>query len=89
VIDQRRFQQMEDVIAAARRYRDLMRRYVREQAEMAERGVPLDELITSNWERFAEASTAEEALFASLDALDDDAPGAPGGAWPPTARLLP
>lgn len=71
MIFQRHFQQAEDVIAAGRRYRDLMRRYVREQAEMVARGVSLDDLITSNWDRFTEVSAAEEALFASLDTLDE------------------
>jgi hypothetical protein len=59
------------VVAAARRYRDLMRRYQRDQAELVAGGASLEDLVTTNWERFAETSAAEADLFASLDALDD------------------
>jgi hypothetical protein len=70
VNDERRLQQMEGVIAAARRYRDLMRQYLAEQREMVERGASLDEMVTSNWGHFAETATAEEDLFGLLDDLD-------------------
>lgn len=69
---------MEAVIESARRYRDLMRRYIAEQAELVERGASLDELVTGNWARFAETSAAEEDLFALLDEFDarqDPSPG--------------
>jgi hypothetical protein len=37
----------------------------------------LDDLVTSNWKRFAAAPAAEEELFAMLDALDGDEREAP------------
>jgi len=77
MVDARRLEQMEAVIAAARRYRDAMRRYIAEQTVMIDQGMALDDLVTSNWERFAEASAAEEELFALLDALDGDEREAP------------
>jgi hypothetical protein len=70
VHNERRIEQMEAVIAAARRYRDLMRQYLTEQREMVERGVSLDEMVLSNWEHFAQTGAAEEELFALLDDLD-------------------
>lgn len=70
--DPRRLEQITAVVAAARRYRDTMRRYMAEQAAMIARGVTLDDLVTSNWESFAAVSVAEEELFALLDALDGD-----------------
>lgn len=72
LIDERRIHQMEAVVAGARRYRDLMRQYMAEQTELIARGASLDELVTSNWERFAETAAAEEELFALLDDLDAD-----------------
>jgi hypothetical protein len=70
VIDERRFQRMEEVIAAARRYRDLMRGYLAEQGELMAREASLDDLVTRNWERFAATAAAEGELFALLDHLD-------------------
>lgn len=61
---------MEAVVAAARRYRDVMRQYMEEQSAQVERGASLDDLVANNWQRFAEAAAAEEDLFALLDALD-------------------
>ncbi len=63
---------MEMVIAAARQYRDAMRRYIAEQAILMDRGTALDDLVTSNWEGFARAAAAEEELFALLDTLDTE-----------------
>jgi hypothetical protein len=75
--DAHRLERMRAVVAVARRYRDAMRRYIAEQTVMIDQGVALDDLVTNNWERFAEASAAEEELFALLDALDGDEREAP------------
>jgi hypothetical protein len=72
MVDARRHEQTEAVAAAARRYRDLMRRYIVEQTAMIDRGMALDDLVMSNWAGFAAAAAAEEELFALLEALDDD-----------------
>jgi hypothetical protein len=71
--DARRVAQEERVIAAARRYRDLMRRYIAEQTAMIDRDMALDDLVMSNWAGFAAAAAAEEELFALLDTLDTEA----------------
>jgi hypothetical protein len=73
--DKRRHEQTEAVVAAARRYRDAMRRYFAEQADLIDQGLSLDDLITRNWDGFAQAAAAEEDLFALLDALDADERG--------------
>ncbi|MCA1670215.1 MAG: hypothetical protein LC793_23090 [Thermomicrobia bacterium] len=70
LVEDDRLRQMEEVMAAARRYRDLMRWYLAEQAGLVARGASLDEMVRSNWERFGEAADAEEELFVLLDDLD-------------------
>ncbi len=72
--DAERAERMEAVVAVARRFRDAMRRYMAEQTEMIDRGVSLDDLVRSNWSRFAEAAAAEEELFALLDTFDANEP---------------
>ena len=72
MVDARRLEQMEAVIAAARRYRDAMRRYIAEQTVMIDRGIALDDLVTSNWAGFAASASAEEELFALLATLDTE-----------------
>lgn len=74
VADAERAERMEAVVAVARRFRDAMRRYMAEQTEMIDRGVSLDDLVRSNWSRFAEAAAAEEELFALLDTFDANEP---------------
>lgn len=69
LVENDRLRQMEEV-TAARRYRDLMRRYLAEQAALLARGASLDEMVRSNWEGFGETADAEEELFALLDDLD-------------------
>jgi hypothetical protein len=70
VTDEQRLRQIEDIIAAARRYRDLMRQYMAEQTDLIARGVPLDEFVASNSARFTEAAAAEDELFALVDEYD-------------------
>jgi hypothetical protein len=60
----------EAIVAVARRYRDAMRRYMREQADLAAHGAGLDALVTTNWEEFAAVTALEEELFARLDTFD-------------------
>jgi hypothetical protein len=48
-----------------------MRQYMAEQVTAIERGTPLNDLVTSNWQSFQEVARAEEVLFALLDALDN------------------
>ena len=68
--DARRIELEENVVAAARRYRDAMRRYLAEQLALIDQGMSLDDLVTSNWAGFSRAAAAEEELFVLLDALD-------------------
>ena len=58
------------IVEAGRQYRDAMRLYLSEQSAMYDHGVPVDELVATNWKRYAEAQEAETDLFALLDALD-------------------
>jgi hypothetical protein len=67
--------ELERVIDAARRYRDTLRRYMREQAALAADGAGLEALLSTNWEQFAVVADLEEELFALLDAFDAAAPG--------------
>jgi hypothetical protein len=67
--------EVERIIATARRYRDTLRRYMREQAALAAEGAGLEALLSTNWERFAAVADLEEELFALLDAIDAAAPG--------------
>jgi hypothetical protein len=63
----------ERIIDTARRYRDALRIYMREQAALAADGVDLEAMVWTNWERFAAVADLEEELFALLDAADDAA----------------
>jgi hypothetical protein len=63
-------EQMRAIVTAAGHYRDAMREYLVEQTELIDRGMSLDALVTSNWQRFAETQMAEERLFSLLDALE-------------------
>ena len=73
MVDARKHEVTEAVVAAARRYRDLMRRYIAEQTAMIDRGMALDDRVMRNWAGFAAAASAEEELFALLDTLDTEA----------------
>jgi hypothetical protein len=63
------------IIDTARRYRDTLRRYMREQAALVAEGAGLEALLSTNWAQFAVVADLEEELFALLDALDAAAPG--------------
>jgi hypothetical protein len=63
--------EMERIIDTARRYRDALRIYMREQAALVADGVGLEAMVWTNWERFAAVADLEEELFALLDAADD------------------
>src|SRR5262245_5550628 len=58
------------VVAAALRYRDVMRAYMAGQAAALEQGATLDDLMSRNQAGFQEAAQAEEVLFALLDRLE-------------------
>jgi hypothetical protein len=63
--------EVERIVDAARRYRDALRRYMREQASLAAEGAGLQALLSTNWEGFAVVADLEEELFALLDTVDD------------------
>jgi hypothetical protein len=65
-----RYERASATIAAARRYRDALRRYLAEQQAAINRGATMDELMTRHQALFQEAMQAERELFALLDALD-------------------
>jgi hypothetical protein len=67
--------EVERIIDTARRYRDALRRYMREQAALAAEGAGLEVLVSTNWGGFAVVADLEEELFALLDAIDATAPG--------------
>lgn len=58
------------IVAAARQYRDSMRRYSTERAGALHERTTVDDLVTCIWLSFREAMRAEEELFTLLDALD-------------------
>jgi hypothetical protein len=58
------------VVAAALRYRDVMRAYMVGQAAALEQGATLDALVLRSQVAFADAAQAEEVLFALLDTLE-------------------
>ena len=66
---------VERIIDTARRYRDTLRRYMREQAALVAEGAGLEALLSTNWEGYAVAADLEEELFSLLDALDGPASG--------------
>jgi hypothetical protein len=67
--------EVERVIDTARRYRDALRRYMREQAALVAERAGLEFLLSTNWERFAAVADLKEELFALLDVIDATAPG--------------
>jgi hypothetical protein len=58
------------VVAAALRYRDVMRAYMVGQATALEQGATLDALVLRSQAAFAAAAQAEEVLFSLLDTLE-------------------
>jgi hypothetical protein len=61
---------MRQVVIAALRYRDAMRRYMAGQVTAIDGGATLDELLRRNQAGFQAAARAEEELFALLDTLE-------------------
>lgn len=59
------------VASAAFIYRQRTEAYMLRQAELIERGVTVEEMVTANWQFFEEVARAEERLFEAIDDLED------------------
>jgi len=68
--EQLTYERARAIVAAARHYRDALRRYLAMQIEAMEGGERYDMLAGRTWLAFREAERTEEALFALLDALE-------------------
>ena len=69
-MDEQRRRLVDAVVTAARQYRQTMAHYIGEQTRLMDEGAALDEVANRNWAAFEETARAEEALYATLDALD-------------------